>query len=89
MITGSGSRRRRAGVGLPDGRRSGPDFTMIYNDGYRPILGDKHPKALGLPFRNVSPEARLHDDPRCPQAWHKHGDQSNAGLLPRKFGHTS
>ncbi|MGA7718027.1 MAG: HWE histidine kinase domain-containing protein [Bradyrhizobium sp.] len=39
---------------------------MIYNDGYRPILGDKHPQALGLPFREVWPEvqtvlAPLHD----------------------------
>ena len=25
----------------------GPQFTQIYNDAYRPILGDKHPAALG------------------------------------------
>jgi len=31
---------------------------MIYNDGYRPILGDKHPRALGLPFREVWPEVQ-------------------------------
>lgn len=27
----------------------GPEFTQIYNDAYRPILGAKHPAALGRP----------------------------------------
>ena len=36
--------------------RWGPEFILIYNDGYRPILADKHPWALGLPFRVVWPE---------------------------------
>lgn len=31
---------------------------MIYNDGYRPILGDKHPHALGSSFREVWPEVQ-------------------------------
>jgi two-component sensor histidine kinase/PAS domain-containing protein len=52
--------------GFPMAVRWGPDFAMIYNDGYRPILGDKHPGALGLPFREVWPEVQpqlgpLHD----------------------------
>ena len=42
--------------GFPMAVRWGQDLVMIYNDGYRPILGDKHPCALGLPFRQVSPE---------------------------------
>jgi PAS domain S-box-containing protein len=25
----------------------GPDFVMLYNDGYRPMLGSKHPRSLG------------------------------------------
>jgi PAS domain S-box-containing protein len=30
----------------------GPDFISLYNDAYRPVLGDKHPHAaLGRPFR--------------------------------------
>lgn len=33
----------------------GPDLISIYNDGYRPMLGDK-PEALGRPFREVWPE---------------------------------
>jgi PAS fold len=44
--------------GFPMAVGWGPDFVMIYNDGYRPILGDKHPPALGLPFREVWPEVR-------------------------------
>jgi PAS domain S-box-containing protein len=31
----------------------GPDLTMIYNDAYSVILGDKHPGALGAPGRDV------------------------------------
>jgi two-component sensor histidine kinase/PAS domain-containing protein len=44
--------------GFPMAVRWGPDFVMIYNDGYSPILGDKHPWALGLPFREVWPEVQ-------------------------------
>jgi hypothetical protein len=44
--------------GFPMAVRWGPDFVMIYNDGYRPILGDKHPKALGAPFRETWPEVQ-------------------------------
>jgi PAS domain S-box-containing protein len=29
----------------------GPDFVALYNDTYRPTIGDKHPKALGQPAR--------------------------------------
>ncbi|MBF9196419.1 PAS domain-containing sensor histidine kinase [Microvirga terrestris] len=31
----------------------GPKLAFLYNDGYVPIFGAKHPHALGLPFRNV------------------------------------
>lgn len=36
----------------------GSDRLLIYNDAYRPILGDKHPSALGRPFWTVWPEVR-------------------------------
>jgi signal transduction histidine kinase/DNA-binding response OmpR family regulator len=29
----------------------GPDYVSIYNDAYRPILGAKHPSAIGLPCK--------------------------------------
>ena len=44
--------------GFPMALRWGPDFVLIYNDGYKPILGDKHPRALGLPFRDAWPEVQ-------------------------------
>jgi signal transduction histidine kinase len=32
----------------------GPEFTQLYNDGYRPFLGTgKHPRALGAPVRET------------------------------------
>jgi hypothetical protein len=34
----------------------GPSLVKIYNDGYRPIAGAKHPWALGRPAREVWPE---------------------------------
>jgi PAS domain S-box-containing protein len=34
----------------------GPELIKIYNDGYRPILGHKHPWAIGRPAREVWPE---------------------------------
>ena len=34
---------------FPMALRWGPDFVLIYNDAYGPILGDKHPWALGRP----------------------------------------
>ena len=42
--------------GFPMALRWGPEFILIYNDGYAPILGEKHPWALGLPARDVWPE---------------------------------
>ena len=41
---------------FPMAVRWGPDFVLIYNDGYLPMLGDKHPRALGIPFREAWPE---------------------------------
>ena len=31
----------------------GPELIFLYNDGYRPIFGAKHPAALGRPFADV------------------------------------
>jgi PAS domain S-box-containing protein len=31
----------------------GPELAFLYNDGYAPILGSKHPHAVGRPFRAV------------------------------------
>lgn len=34
----------------------GPQLVKIYNDAYRPLIGSKHPWALGSPAREVWPE---------------------------------
>lgn len=34
----------------------GPDLTFLYNDDYAPILGARHPRAMGLPFAEVWPD---------------------------------
>ena len=34
----------------------GPERLLIYNDGYAPMLADRHPSALGRPFFSVWPE---------------------------------
>jgi PAS domain S-box-containing protein len=44
--------------GFPMCVRWGPEFVMIYNDGYRSILGDRHPTAFGLPFHEAWPEVQ-------------------------------
>jgi PAS domain S-box-containing protein len=44
--------------GFPMCVRWGPELVMIYNDGYRSILGAKHPHAFGLPFREAWPEVQ-------------------------------
>ena len=31
----------------------GPEFITLYNDAYRPVLGGKHPRVLGLPGRET------------------------------------
>jgi CheY-like chemotaxis protein len=52
----------RACVGVMLGSRYpmlvcwGPAYTMLYNDPYRPLIGTKHPAALGCPIREVLPE---------------------------------
>jgi signal transduction histidine kinase/CheY-like chemotaxis protein len=34
----------------------GADLRLLYNDAYAPILGDRHPAALGRPFTEVWPD---------------------------------
>jgi PAS domain S-box-containing protein len=41
------------GSGFPMAVRWGPELVTIYNDAYIPVLGDKHPDALGKPVREV------------------------------------
>src|SRR6185503_13209787 len=34
----------------------GPEFRFLYNDRYRPVLGQKHPAALGAAAAEIFPE---------------------------------
>jgi PAS domain S-box-containing protein len=34
----------------------GPELTVLYNDAYAPMLGERHPAALGRPFHAAWPE---------------------------------
>ena len=52
---------------LPIALGWGPELTCLYNDAYRPLLGDK-PEALGRPFRDVWPESRKSTEPVIRQA---------------------
>ena len=41
----------------------GPDLIQVYNDGYIPFLGAKHPWGLGIPTRQCWPEAWAFNGP--------------------------
>ena len=44
------------GSGYPMLISWGPTYTMLYNDSYAPLIGTKHPGALGRGIREVIPE---------------------------------
>ena len=44
------------GSGFPMIVLWGPQYIALYNDGYAPMLGAKHPAALGRPLRETWPE---------------------------------
>ncbi|HYW13321.1 MAG TPA: ATP-binding protein [Longimicrobium sp.] len=41
----------------------GPELIQVYNDGYIPFLGTKHPWGLGIPTRQCWPEAWTFNEP--------------------------
>src|SRR5512146_196752 len=53
--------RNAAGLALstrfPVALMWGPEFVLVYNEAYVDLIGDKHPRALGRPSREVFPEA--------------------------------
>ncbi|KMO39037.1 hypothetical protein VQ02_10785 [Methylobacterium variabile] len=44
------------GSGFPMFVAAGPELAFLYNDAYAEILGDKHPAAMGVRFRDIWPE---------------------------------
>ncbi|MBX3286768.1 MAG: serine/threonine-protein phosphatase [Actinobacteria bacterium] len=60
----------------------GPDLLMIYNEGYREMLGrDKHPAAVGRPVQDVWPEVWPDIEPLFEHV-HATGLAYNAANLP-------
>ena len=49
----------------------GPELIKIYNDAYAPILGEKHPRALGARGRDVWPEIWPVIGPMLDQVWYE------------------
>lgn len=47
----------------------GPEYTQLYNDAYRPILGDKHPAALGQSAKTTWPEIWDTIGPMWEEVW--------------------
>lgn len=58
----------------------GPDMILIYNDGYRPMPGKRHPDALGKPARQVYREAWYIVGPLLEEAYASGNTFSNRGL---------
>ena len=55
-----------------------PEFVMVYNEAYAPLIADKHPKAMGSPAREVFPEVR-----------HQIGPMMQGGTVTSKGSWTS
>ena len=65
----------------------GAELTMIYNDAYLPLLGDK-PEALGRPFLEVWSEVREVIEPQIDQVWSGRTVQfSNAEFTLMRHGY--
>lgn len=61
----------------------GPEFVMVYNDAYRPILGmTKHPMSLGARGRDIYPEIWAIIGPQLASIWRGEATWSHDLLLP-------
>jgi signal transduction histidine kinase len=55
--------------GFPATLQWGPELTLIYNDAYIPIIGSRHPTALGHPILETFPEIRETYEPILKRLW--------------------
>ncbi|HET8798068.1 MAG TPA: ATP-binding protein, partial [Thermoanaerobaculia bacterium] len=60
----------------------GPDYRFFYNDRYQPILGSKHPAALGMPGAKIFPEVWDVVGPEFDRAWRGEPFAVDDWLLP-------
>ncbi|HEX2683352.1 MAG TPA: response regulator, partial [Ferruginibacter sp.] len=67
----------------------GKDLTLLYNDAWSPIPGDKHPWALGKPAKDVWPEIWENIEPQFEKAFDGEPGGSKDALLPmQRHGYT-
>ena len=65
----------------------GEERVMIYNDGYAPILGPRHPDALGKRFFDVWPDVRSDVEPTIDAAFAGRSSYfENLPLIVQRFG---
>jgi PAS domain S-box-containing protein len=65
----------------------GPSYTLLYNDAYAQLLGDKHPQALGGCFMTVCAEVRDVLLPLVEQAYAGQAVyRDNQSLMLQRFG---
>jgi len=60
----------------------GPEYRFFYNDRYRPILGGKHPAALGMPGAEIFPEVWDVVGPEFDRVWRGEAFAIDDWLLP-------
>lgn len=63
----------------------GCEYTMLYNDAYRPLLGTKHPAALGHRVREVVPEAWDYVEPLFNRVMTRGQDASTLAMADNGF----
>jgi PAS domain S-box-containing protein len=67
----------------------GKDLTLIYNDAWSPIPGNKHPWALGKPAKKVWPDIWTDIEPQFEKAFRGEPGGSKDALLPmQRHGYT-
>src|SRR3954469_20763512 len=67
----------------------GKDLTLLYNDAWSPIPGNKHPRALGKPAKEVWPEIWKDIEPQFEKAFSGTPGGSKDALLPmHRHGYT-
>ena len=60
----------------------GPDLAQIYNDGYRSLMGGKHPAGLGQPTRLCWPEVWHINEPIYERVWRGESVALEDALFP-------
>jgi PAS domain S-box-containing protein len=66
----------------------GPELTFLYNDDYAPVLGARHPDALGKPIRDVWPEIWADIEPLIAEVLSgRTVRQDNMHLVMTRHGH--